>query len=60
MVNREDLTAFDTRKYPVRPHIGVGILLIRDNQLLLVRRKYITEAVAWIIDKTMYDNDGKV
>jgi ADP-ribose pyrophosphatase YjhB (NUDIX family) len=49
MVNREDLTAFDTRKYPVRPHVGVGILLIRDNHLLLVKRKYDPDAGFWSI-----------
>ena len=49
MVNRKELTAFDTRKYPVRPHIGVGILLIRDNALLLVKRKYNPDAGFWSI-----------
>ena len=96
MVNREDLTAFDTRKYPIRPHIGVGVLLVRNNNLLLVKRKYDPDAGYWsipgghldlgekvekaaereafeetgfkvkvsklagIIDKIMYDDDGKV
>ncbi|UCC21095.1 MAG: NUDIX hydrolase [Promethearchaeota archaeon] len=96
MVNRENLTVFDTRKYPVRPHIGVGILLIRNNQLLLVKRKFNPDAGYWsipgghldlgekievaavreaseetgfkvkvsrlagIIDKIMYDNEGKI
>jgi 8-oxo-dGTP diphosphatase len=48
-VNREDLIAFDTRKYPVRPHVGVGILLVRDNALLLVKRKYDPDAGFWSI-----------
>ena len=96
MVNREDLTAFDTRKYPIRPHIGVGVLLVRNNNLLLVKRKYDPDAGYWsipgghldlgekvekaaereafeetgfkvkvsklagIIDKIMYDDDGKI
>jgi ADP-ribose pyrophosphatase YjhB (NUDIX family) len=96
MVDREKLTAFDTRKYPVRPHVGVGILLIRDKTLLLIKRKYNPDAGYWsipgghldlgekvqlaaereayeetgfkvkvtklagIIDKIMYDNDGKI
>jgi len=96
MVNREDLTAFDTRKYPIRPHIGVGVLLVRNNNLLLVKRKHDPDAGYWsipgghldlgekvekaaerevfeetgfkvkvsklagIIDKIMYDDDGKV
>jgi len=96
MDNREELSVFDTRKYPVRPHIGVGVMLIRDNQLLLIKRKYDPDAGYWsipgghldlgekiqkaaereafeetgfkvkisrlagIIDKIMYDNDGKI
>jgi ADP-ribose pyrophosphatase len=49
MVDREKLTAFDTRKYPVRPHIGVGVLLTRYNHLLLVKRKYDPDAGYWSI-----------
>ncbi|MFX0022233.1 MAG: NUDIX hydrolase [Candidatus Hermodarchaeota archaeon] len=49
MVDKEKLTAFDTRKYPIRPHIGVGILLIRDDHLLLVKRKYNPDAGYWSI-----------
>jgi 8-oxo-dGTP diphosphatase len=96
MVDKQELTAFNTRKYPVRPHVGVGVLLIRDNHLLLVERKYDPDAGYWsipgghldlgekveaaaereayeetgfkvrvsklagIIDKIMYDNDGKI
>jgi len=96
MVERKRLTAYDTRRYPVRPHIGVGILLIRDKTLLLVKRKYEPDLGYWsipgghldlgekvevsavreafeetgfkvkvsrlagIIDKIMYDNEGKI
>ena len=96
MVDRVKLTAFDTRKYPVRPHVGVGVLLVRDNDLLLVKRKYNPDAGYWsipgghvelgekvelaaeregyeetgfkvkvsklagIIDKIMYDKEGKI
>jgi len=96
MVDKEKLTAFDTRKYPVRPHIGVGVLLTRDNHLLIVKRKYNPDAGYWsipgghldlgekvevaavreifeetgfkvkvsrlagIIDKIMYDDEGKI
>lgn len=96
MVDREHLTAYDTRKYPVRPHVGVGVLLIRDKTLLLVKRKYNPDAGYWsipgghldlgekiqiaaeretheetgfkvkvtklagIIDKIMYDDNGKI
>ena len=49
MVDREKLTAFDTRRYPIRPHIGVGVLLIRDNHLLLVKRKFDPDADFWSI-----------
>lgn len=48
-MNREDLTAFDTRKYPVRPHVGVGVMLVRDETLLLVKRKYNPDAGMWSI-----------
>lgn len=96
MRKRKKLTAYDTRKYPVRPHIGVGILLVRDDNLLLVKRKFDPDAGYWsipgghlelgektqraaeregfeetgfkvkvtklagIIDKIMYDNNGKI
>lgn len=95
-MDREKLTAFDTRRYPIRPHIGVGVLLIRDTNLLLVKRKYNPDAGYWsipgghldlgekvkkaaerealeetgfkvkvtelagIIDKIMYDENGKI
>ena len=49
MVDPKELTAFDTRRYPVRPHVGVGILLIRNKKLLLVRRKYDPDAGYWSI-----------
>ena len=84
------------RHYPNFPHIGVGGLLIRNNHLLLIRRKYEPDAGFWsipgghlklgeenqegaerevyeetgikvkvsklagIIDKIMYDEDGKI
>ena len=60
MVDREKLTAFDTRKYPVRPHVGVGILLIRDNTLLLVKRKYDPDAGYWSIPGGHLDLGEKV
>lgn len=92
----EKLSAFDTRRFPVRPHVGVGVLLIRDGKLLLVERKYDPDAGLWsipgghldlgervrkaaereafeetgflvkatklagIIDKIMYDDDGRI
>ena len=94
--DKKDLTVYDTRHYPVRPQVGVGILLVRKEQLLLVKRKYNPDAGYWsipgghlelgeraqaaaeregqeetgfkvkvtklagIIDKIMYDDDGKI
>ncbi|MFX1574367.1 MAG: NUDIX hydrolase [Promethearchaeota archaeon] len=59
-MDREKLTAFDTRKYPIRPHIGVGILLIRDNKLLLIKRKYDPDAGFWSIPGGHLDLGEKV
>lgn len=60
MVNREDLTAYDIRKYPIRPHIGVGVLLIRDEHLLLIKRKYNPDAGYWSIPGGHLDLGEKV
>jgi 8-oxo-dGTP diphosphatase len=49
MVDKEKLTAYDTRHYPVRPHIGVGVMMVRDNHLLLIKRKYNPDAGYWSI-----------
>jgi len=49
MIDKERITAYDTRKYPVRPHVGVGVLLIREKTLLLVKRKYNPDAGYWSI-----------
>jgi len=59
-VDREKLTAFDTRKYPIRPHIGVGVLLIRDSHLLIVKRKYNPDAGYWSIPGGHLDLGEKV
>jgi len=58
--DREKLTAFDTRKYPVRPHVGVGILLVRDKNLLLVKRKFDPDAGYWSIPGGHLDLGEKV
>jgi len=60
LVDREKLTAFDTRKYPVRPHVGVGILLVRDKNLLLVKRKFDPDARYWSIPGGHLDLGEKV
>lgn len=49
MKDKENLSVYDTRHYPVRPHVGVGILLVRDEQLLLIKRKYNPDAGYWSI-----------
>ncbi|MFX1497939.1 MAG: NUDIX hydrolase [Promethearchaeota archaeon] len=49
MLNQNDLSGYNKRRYPIRPHVGVGILLIRDNKLLLVKRKYDPDAGYWSI-----------
>jgi len=92
----EKLNITDSRKYPIRPHVGVGVLLIRNHDLLLIKRKYDPDAGFWsipgghvelgekvqeaaeregyeetcfkvkvtklagVIDKIMYDKDGKI
>lgn len=60
MEKKEKLTAFDTRKYPIRPHIGVGVLLIRNNHLLLVKRKYDPDAGYWSIPGGHLDLGEKI
>ena len=100
MVDKEKLTAYDTRHFPVRPHIGVGVMMIRYineiPHLLLIKRKYHPDKGYWsipgghldlgekvqkaavreafeetgfktkisklagIIDKIMYDKEGKI
>ena len=60
MVNRERISAYDTRKYPVRPHVGVGVLLIRDNHLLLVKRKFDPDTGYWSIPGGHLDLGEKV
>ncbi|TFG21122.1 MAG: NUDIX domain-containing protein [Promethearchaeota archaeon] len=40
---------YDLRKYPVRPHIGIGGLLLYRNRILLIKRKYDPGANLWSI-----------
>jgi len=96
MVDKKDLKPFDLRQYPIVPLVGVGVMLTRNNSLLLVKRKFDPDAGYWaipgghldlgerveiaaereayeetgfivkvsrlagIIDKIMYDDNGKV
>ena len=49
MVNYKNLTPFDLRHYPIIPLVGVGVLLIRNNSLLLVKRRFNPDAGYWSI-----------
>ncbi|MHA1256173.1 MAG: NUDIX hydrolase [Promethearchaeota archaeon] len=100
MVDKEKLTIYDTRHYPVRPQVGVGVMMVRNindiPHLLLIRRKFNPDKGYWsipgghldlgekvqvaavreayeetgfktkisnlagIIDKIMYDKEGKI
>jgi ADP-ribose pyrophosphatase len=44
-----DKLQYDLRKYPVRAHVGVGGLLIYQNKVLLIQRKYDPGANQWAI-----------
>ncbi len=48
-MSKETLGSYQLRHYPKFPHIGVGGLLIRDNHLLLIKRKYNPDAGCWSI-----------
>jgi len=37
----------DTRRYPDRPYVGVGAVIVQDGQVLLVKRKYEPLAGRW-------------
>jgi mutator protein MutT len=39
----------DTRKYPDRPYVGVGAVIVRDGQVLIVKRKHDPLAGQWSI-----------
>jgi ADP-ribose pyrophosphatase YjhB (NUDIX family) len=60
MVKKNNLTVYDTRHYPIRPQVGVGILLIRNEKLLLVKRKYNPDAGYWSIPGGHLDLGEKV
>ncbi len=49
MTNKETLKPFELRRYPIVPLIGVGVMLTRNNSLLLVKRKYNPDAGYWAI-----------
>lgn len=37
----------DRRKYPDRPYVGVGAVIVQDGQVLIVKRKYDPLAGQW-------------
>ena len=37
----------DTRKYPDRPYVGVGAVIVQDGKVLIVKRKYEPLAGQW-------------
>lgn len=53
MPSESDLLAeklkIDLRKYPVRPHIGVGGVIRWRDRVLLIKRKYDPDAGKWAI-----------
>ena len=59
-MKNKKLSIYDTRHYPVRPHVGVGILLIRDKCLLLIKRRYNPDAGYWSIPGGHLDLGEKV
>lgn len=60
MAGKKEINLFELRHYPVFPHIGVGVLLIRDNHLLLIKRKYDPDAGYWSIPGGHLDLGEKV
>ena len=60
MVDKEKLTVYDTRHYPVRPHVGVGVMFVRNEHLLLIKRKYNPDAGFWSIPGGHLDLGEKV
>lgn len=48
-LDNEEKLKIDLRRYPVRPHVGVGIVVIFKNQILLIKRKFNPDAGKWSI-----------
>jgi ADP-ribose pyrophosphatase YjhB (NUDIX family) len=60
MVDKKDLKPFDLRQYPIVPLVGVGVMLTRDNSLLLVKRKFEPDAGYWAIPGGHLDLGEKI
>ena len=43
----DTLRVTDRRKYPDRPYVGVGAVIVQDGKVLLVKRKYEPLAGQW-------------
>ncbi len=39
----------DLRHYPIRPHVGVGGVIVWNRQVLIIKRKYMPNAGMWAI-----------
>lgn len=40
---------YDLRHYPIRPHVGVGGIIIWNKQVLIIKRKFMPNAGFWAI-----------
>ena len=60
MVDKKDLKPFDLRQYPIVPLVGVGVMLTRENSLLIVKRKFDPDAGYWAIPGGHLDLGEKV
>ncbi|WP_371805846.1 NUDIX hydrolase [Candidatus Lokiarchaeum ossiferum] len=47
--SQEQKLHYDLRHYPVRPHIGVGGVIVWNKQVLIIKRKYMPNAGLWAI-----------
>jgi 8-oxo-dGTP diphosphatase len=43
----DSVQAADTRRYPDRPFVGVGAVIVQDGKVLLVKRRYEPLAGQW-------------
>ena len=39
----------DTRQYPARPIVGVGAVIVQDDQVVLIRRRYEPRKGQWTL-----------
>lgn len=48
-IEKLEIFKSELRKYPTRPYIGAGTLVIHNDRILLIKRKYEPEANKWSI-----------